>query len=54
MYKQSIMRIELEKMNTCPGGLQSVTVVSRGSVDTSLLLLLCSLFNFKINGIMAC
>ena len=35
MYKQSIMQIELEKMNTCAGGSQSVTVVSRGSVTSS-------------------
>ena len=35
MYEQSIMQIELEKMNTCAGGLRSVTVVSRGSVTNS-------------------
>jgi len=29
------MQIELEKMNNCAGGLQSVTVVSRGSVTNS-------------------
>jgi hypothetical protein len=29
------MQIELEKMNTCAGGSQSVTVVSRGSVTSS-------------------
>jgi len=29
------MQIELEKMNSCAGGSQSVTVVSRGYVNNS-------------------